>query len=369
MYNILFFIDHGDFLAFQASDSTGYRSIAENMAKAPIKTIFSKIPWYLGNDDKGFVVYAGLLYRLIPSNLTLNFFNLFLNLATVTLIYKIGKFILSEKGAFLSALIFGLATYTVFYQASGLKESLMVFLTVGAFYFFIRSFESLPPSVFFLALLCCLLLVFFRVPIAFFLLISGAIYLFFKKKGTSMLGPPIIFFSLIIGIVFLVFFDSYLIRYTYSIDKVIAIKETVFQHNLRFAGLVSTVSGLFGPFPTLIPFPGKENTSIFGGSLILKIFISAYFFVGAYFAYKSRDAIALSLAMFCLLEIVGLCYLMETMELRKSFPHIAFFVLIAIYGFENLEKQALEFAGLTKLIFAGNLSFAIAIPAWNILRF
>jgi len=184
-----------------------------------------------------------------------------------------------------------------------------------------------------------------------------------------MLGPPILIILVTIGILFYVLFKEYLVRYTPFIRDVLAYKETVFEHGILFSGTVGVVTGIFGPFPTLIPMPGKESISIFAGSLILKVFISAYFVIGTYFAYKDRNAIALGLAAFCLMEIGGLIYLLESFEFRLNFHHIGFFVLIAIYGFEKLETSKSEYQGLKKLIFTGNLALAGAIFAWNVLRF
>ena len=368
-YNYLFFLDRGDFLAFAAADSETYHYIADYISRGPIKDTLSRFPWYLANDDKGFVVYASLLYRIIPSNLILNLFNIILNLATTVILYKLGRFILSDKGAFLTAIIYGVATYTVFYQASGLKETLMVFLTVGSLYYLIQSFEKGSLPLFLLGILFCVLVTFFRVPVAFFVLASLGVYLVFKKKRHSILGPVIFIILVIIGMLFYVSFQEYLSRYLFSFMDVIFGKEAVFEHDMRFAGAVAVISGIFGPFPTLIPFPGKENISILAGSLILKVLISAYFVVGTYFAYKARNAIALALGAFCLMEIGGLIYLLESFEFRLNFPHIGFFVLITIYGFEKLETSQLKYQGLKKLIFTGNLALVGAIYAWNILRF
>ena len=368
-YNALFFLDHGNFLAFQSMDSATYHYIAEHITRSYFVDTLSSFPWYIGNDDKGFVIYASLLYRIIPSNLTLNFFNILLNLATTILIYRLGRFIFSSKGAFLAALIFGCATYTVFYQASGLKETLMVFLTVGGFYYFIQSSEKGSLPLFFLGLLFCVLLTFFRVPIAFFTLISVGIYLFFKRKRESMLAPLVLILSVFIGILFFLLFRKYLPHYTLSFIDILFYKESLIETNIQFASAVSMVAGFFGPFPTIIPFPGKENSSIFAGSLILKVFISAYFFVGTYFSYKNKSAIGIAITVFCLLEIGSLCYLLETLELRKSIPHMLFFVLLAVYGFENIEKLGSQYKSLKRIILTGNIGFAGVIFAWNTLRF
>ena len=183
------------------------------------------------------------------------------------------------------------------------------------------------------------------------------------------MGPVVLIFLVCIGILYFALFQEYLTRYSRPFYDVLAHKETVFKSTIAFSSAVSVVSGLFGPFPTILPFPGKENLSVSAGSLILKIFISAYFFVGAYFAYKARNAVALGMAIFCLLEIGSLMYLFETFELRKGFPHIAFFALIAIYGFEKLKTSQSKYNRLKKLIFTGNLALAGAIFSWNILRF
>ena len=368
-YNYLFFLDRGDLLAFTAADSETYHYIADYIAKGPIKDTLSYFPWYLPNDDKGFVVYASLVYRIIPSNLMLNFFNIILNVATTVLIYKLGKFILSDKGAFLAAIIYGLATYTIFYEASGLKETLMVFLTVASFYFFVACMEKPRFISFFLALFFCFLLGFFRVPIIFFVLLAAATVYFCKKtKNRTLSDPIILIISVGLGFLFVVVFYEYLARYFHIFSDVMFRKEAIVPYEGRFIILVSAMSAFFGPFSTIVPMPGKENLSIIAGSLILKTLLSAHFIVGIYFALKNKNAIALGLACFCLAEIFGLLYLLESFEFRLNFPHIAFLLLLGVYGFENLQKSESEFKLLRKGIFATNLGLVVVIFAWNILR-
>ena len=369
LYNVLFFLHHGDFLAFVRSDSIQYDYIAKLISEVPIARTISALPFRYCADDSGYVVYASVLYRIFQSNLTVNLLNILTNLATVVILYRIGTSILSAKGAFLAATIYGLATYTVFYQASGLKETIMIFLTIAAFYYFIKGLELFSASLFLLGAGFCALIVFFRVPIALFILISVGAYFSFKADKGDMLAPFITMISIIVGLIFFLSIYRYLYRYTQDFSAVISYKKTVFHHDIRFAGVVGAVSGIFGPFPTIIPFPGKENTSIFAGSLIFKVFISAFFIIGVYISYKTRNAVAIALSTFCFVEIAGLTYLLETLEFRKNFPHIGFFTLIAIYGFENKEMVMSKYPILPSVIFLGNMGLACAILAWNILRF
>ena len=370
IYNSLFFLDHGNFLSYGVADSGVYHYLAEYIAGGPIKDTLSNIPWYLGNDDKGFIVYLSFLYRCIPSNLTLNFFNVLLNLVTSICIYRLGRFMISKKGAFLAALIFGLAPYTVFYEVSGLKETVMCFLTVGSLYYLILSLKKGSLICFVLGLILCLLLVFFRVPIAFFIIISFGICFVFERHQNSMLRLPLLIIFVSIGIFFFVYFHEYVTRYMPRFyDLIMYKKEVVFKHNIVFSAAVGFIVAFFGPFATIVPLPGKENLSILAGGLILKTMIGSFFIVGVYFAYKQKSAVALALIGFCLMQIGGLLYLLEVFEFRLQFTHVGFFILVGFYGFERLKMPGVRHVKVAKHIFAGNLALAGAIYAWNILRF
>lgn len=373
IYVSMFYFESGRFLPFSASDSVKYDYVADYIAQGPVKDSLSNFPddiKKLKDDDKGFIVYASMLYRIMPSNLSLIFCNLFLNIATTIFIYRLGRRILSKMGAFVSALMFGLATYTIFFQVSGLKETLMVFLTVGSFFCFLRGFEKGSSISFFVALLLCLSLMFFRVPLAFFVLISVICCYFIKKSMSSVSGIAILTILILTGVFFYLQFGEYMDRYMRAFSRVLRIKGDEFGGDIYFGGTVAVFSGLFGPFPTIIPFEGKENISIYAGSLVLKVLISAYFFVGTYFAYREKNSIVIGLAIFCLLEIGGLSYLMETLEFRKGFPHMAFFILVALYGFERIEIGRSKKCSVARIfVKITNGALAGVILCWNILRF
>lgn len=368
VYNDLFFIDHGDYFAFIAVDSLSYDYTARYIAQFNFNESLNSFPRPIGFDDKGFVIYISIIYRIINSPLAVNFFNVLLNLATTLFLYRIGLFFLSRKGAFIAAIIFGISTYSVFYQASGLKETLMVFLVVASFYFFYKFFDKrylkyILPAIFF-----CLLLFFFRVPLVFFVFGSIAItYILKRERGFSDILLSL--FVIILIIVLYKTYNTYLLRYVYSFKAVLSIKEELVGADPNFEIITALVSGLWGPFPTIVPVSGKENISVLAGSLILKIFLSSYFIIGSYLAYKNRNYYVLPIAVFCLSEIFALSYLLESFVFRKGFPHVPFLILIAVYSYEYLHKRTGDYLFIKRSIAFFDIGLIGAIFFWNYLRF
>jgi hypothetical protein len=52
------------------------------------------------------------------------------NLLTAVLVFKIGRFFLNYRNAVIATLVYALSTYSIFFQASGRKETLMLFWVI-----------------------------------------------------------------------------------------------------------------------------------------------------------------------------------------------------------------------------------------------
>lgn len=368
VYNYLFWIYHGNFFAFTALDSLSYDYLANYIAQFNFIQGLNAFPGRIGFDDKGFVVYLTIIYRIIDSPLAVNFLNILLNLVTTLFLYKIGLYFLSKKGAFIAAIVFGTSTYSAFYQASGLKETLMVSLVVASYYFFYKFFDKHYSKYILPAFFFCLLLFFFRVPLVFFIFGSIIItHILRREKGYLSILLSLSILTLII--VLYKSYNTYLLRYVFSFGEVLSIKERLVGANPDFEIITSLVSGIWGPFPTVIPAYGRENLSVLAGSLILKVCLSSYFIIGIYLAFKNRNYYVVPIAVFCLVEILALSYLLESFEFRKGFPHVPFLILIAVYSYEYLHKRKGDYLFIKRSIAFFDIGLIGAIFFWNYLRF
>lgn len=375
VYNTSFFIDHGNFFAFGSRDSMQYHSIAKNMAATSFSNAFDFLPAKWNFDDYGFPIYVSLLYRIFDTPLIVNLVNVLLNTFTTYFIYKIGRYFLTNKYACVAALVFGLSTYSIYYQTSGLKETLMIFLITGSFHYYYKYLSSNRKKYFLYAILWCMSVFFFRVPLVFFLFLSILCTEFFRMKLlTNLIKMKFsykfilpIFITITVSIIFLYTKFPLLGRYL-SLIKVISLtKQSISSsHSFVFVYLNSFMAGFLGPFPTIIPLSKNMNLSILAGSLILKVFLSIYFIFGVYIGRKNK--FILPIAIFCLLEICSLSYVLQSFEFRKCYPHIPFVILIAIYGFQYLNYNKCKYYLLRRAIWLYNSAITVVMFYWHYLR-
>ena len=172
LYNASFFFKHENFFAFAAVDSLQYHSIATNMAGSSFLNSFHFIPQHWDIDDYGFPIFVSLIYRVINSPLAVNFVNVAINAVTIFFMYKIGISFLTKRYAQFAAVVFGASTYSIFFQSSGLKEPLMIFLITGSFYYYYKYTHFNKNIYLIFSVLWCLSVFLFRVPLVYFIIIS-----------------------------------------------------------------------------------------------------------------------------------------------------------------------------------------------------
>lgn len=343
----------------RAKDPIAYHSLASNMMKMDFSeklTFFSSF----SISDLGFPLYLSYVYSIIHSPLFANICNVFVHLCTVLLLFKIGRFFLSRKYAFMGAFIYGISQYAVWFISSGLKETIMVFFVIASVFFYLKYVKKNTLFYLFLALISALFLILFRIPIVIFLVGAFAICELTKKKVGFKQYFAVIF---VVLSVFLLsqFYSTLLLKYT-TLSQ-FAQTEGGFQ---QFAYATAFIAGFFGPFPTYMPFDGKENLSLIAGSLTLYVFLTLPFLYACYYALKSNNIYMKPLVIYALFEITGLVYLAQSFDLRKGIPHILLAIMLAMYTLSNYRKFNKT---IHKYIFGG---FYITITGilffWNYLR-
>lgn len=367
VYNAMFFIHHGDFFAFAAADSIKYDTLARKMASTTFGESFRFLPTRWDIDNYGFPFFVAFLYKISDSSLIVDLCNIILNTSSAFFMYKIGSNFLTKKNACAAALIFGLSTYSIFFQASGLKETLIIFLLTTNFYFYYKYARRPKLKYAGYTMLTGMSLFLFRVPLFYFVLFS-----FFVVELTTIrysLKKMIMISAIALVVVALLNAKFNLLeRYFFNIVNIVSIYESKFDNPFGFVYVASIISGFLGPFPTIVPVAGHENISVYAGSLILKVFLSIYFICGIFIIIKKKDRSILPVAVFCLSEILCITAILESFEFRLNVPHIPFVILTAVYAFQKIHGTPHRFRILKQSILLYDYFVVFFIFFWNYLR-
>lgn len=119
------------------------------------------------------------------------------SLGSIVFIYLISGFYLGEKVGLLSALFMAILPYNIFYSRVILPEPMIVFLTLGMFYFVIRWLET-KSNLFFLLWVISSALSFSQKSFPLFLALP-LFYLIFKEFRFRIVRQPKLYFWLVIS--------------------------------------------------------------------------------------------------------------------------------------------------------------------------
>jgi len=361
--NIISFFYDGDFFVFSKVDALQYdyygRLFAENLS-------FNFIKYYLlleSIDDLGAVIYVGIIYTFIDSNLLVNFINLIIGAFSSVLIFNIASYFINNKYAFYTAVAYSCSSYVIWFHSSGLKESVMSLLILIFFDFYYKYLKSKNIIYFLLTILSGLSMLFFRIPLVGILYASIGISVLVSTRVN--LFNKIFFFAIILFIVTY----STIIESSYNrfigedIQSMLVSKENtgmVFD-NYYISYAMNTLGQLLGPFPTFIPINNKIILSFYAPGLLFRVLIAPLFFIGAFHAISIKKVELYPLITFVLFEMFLLIFILEGLELRKAVLHMP---LIYVISFWAISKPNLIRDKLTKYkIYIVIITFILII--WN----
>ncbi len=336
----LFWDSTGAFFEFTGSDSYNYHQLSTTVSEMGV---IDGIKDYVENtrydfDDAGFVFYLSVIYWLTDSILLERLINILLNAVSVVLIYKISKRFIIRKLAIITSISYGIASFTIYYQSSGLKEILMITLLLISYYLYYHFTDRRTVLRGGMFILVTSILMFFRIPLVIFIFLSVAITEFINRRGLSF-GRLIVTFlalSAVLGVGILQYdkLEQYTRRFNTPLRIDAAEKGLERPSVSLFMRSTAMLAGIFGPFPSVVPLDNNQDTVMHGPGLILKVFLSSYFIFGVFFAFRRKIYLFLPLILFCLMHIVSLSYLVHTFKIRNVLPYFPFFFLIAYYGFQ-----------------------------------
>lgn len=367
IYVILIYDFSGELFMFIPSDAPMYDDFGRWAAKGSfldgIATVVSRTQY--GYDDMGFVFFISILYRIIDTPIIIKVVNVFINLITIVLIYRLSNHFMPNKYAYIAALVFGIASYTIWFLVSGLKEPLMLLMITYALYYYYKYIISNRIKYIILTIIFASTMLFFRIPILFFL-IAALLMGEFLRKGTT--SDKLLFILIIYGIM-IIFMFEYSEVIIYYIERINPIMHNPYDERITHSNtFLSIIVGFFGPFPTIVPADGFEDVSVYAPSLLIKVFLSPFFVISIILAFRQKVYSLLPLIFFCLIQITTLSFIDQTFKLRYSFIHFPFFIIAAIFSIYILTEYKNKYYFLRKTILINIIILTGIVFFWNYLR-
>lgn len=329
LFNALSYYYNQNYLVFSEADASTYEYIADliNNTSFGVQTVFNNWKY----DDWGAIFVISTLYKITASNLITNFFYWILGLFTAKYLFLTAKNFMNSKYAFLCALSFCLASFTQWYNSSGLKESVMVFLVIWCYYLYYQFLKKrIGIFYFFIPLIA---LCFFRPAVAVFIFMAIAVGIFFDKKRKALKGVFLfLFLTAFIGSFTIVRQQQKRYINYENTNALIENKQGsgMIKGSVQFTYAVNFFSSFVGHFPTISP-DKKTMLTFFSSGLIYKVFLSFPLILGMFYIVAKKRKTLYPILIFPLLEIFSLIIILEALELRKSLPHYPLLYIIAFW--------------------------------------
>lgn len=365
-YHVLSYSIDGDTFLFSKIDAILYFDGSMSMSKMGISESFKYLSNAHGFDDWGAFAWMSSMYRIVASKLFLNFSYCVLGTISAVMLFNIGRTFMPRRYAYMAALTFSIASFTIFFYASSLKETVMVFLIIASFnsfYSFLRS-KNIWSLLF--AFLWAVLLLFFRVPTSLLLMLSfGITLVLMYSKGI---------FLPIIGVIaaLIVYSSSFLISYTYDRYLRGGDINLIAERKMELAGdggfvnqMADPLAAMIGPFPSLVAKDINRTPLLLSG-LLYRLLLAFPFLLGVFYVFKYKYTKLYPLVFFFLINAIGVAISVKGLEVRLSFPHLAMmylvaFWLLAIYDYRRIMKPL-----PTKVIYGCLACVVVICLMWNL---
>ena len=286
-------------------------------------------------EDWGAPMTMGFVLKMIPSKLFLNFFYVLLNTIGALLLFRIGKKLMSAQYAYMSSLTHAISSYSMFFMGVFLKEEIMVFLVIVSVYFLYEYWQSKNLIYIVIGFIASFLIVFFRPAVAVFVWISYGTLLMFGSKDNVLKG-----FFILIALAVAVYTYTMMRQSASRFEDASEYVNSTFSETTKY---VISLGGLIGPFPALLQMHELITYKpLLGAGLLYKFLLFFAFWKGFIHCIKSHCVYMYPVFAFVILEIIGLYFVLDTLELRKSMPHIPFFILAAFWFMDRYDEDADE---------------------------
>ena len=329
----VYFWDYNDPWAYYLLDM---KIIDNDVSFSDMPDFIQSVHRRWGYSDWGACMSQSIFLKIIPSKYFLYFSQTMLCTLGALMMFDACRKIMHREYAFLAALSFATASFTIFYCVSFRKEIMMMFIVIASFWLFYRYIDKKRKRFLILAFLVSMFLLLFRPAVAALLWVAMFSYflLDYWNKGKIIT----IIFAVIIaaGLSFSIIYES-INHYTNGGD--LSSNEN-YVGATSFSILTSTIGALIGPFPQMVQYDNNTMSQlpIYGNGLLFKYLLFVAFWSGFVLCIKKQIAAVLPLYVFCILEMVSLAVVNDGLELRKALPHIPTFYFAAFWFVSIFDK-------------------------------
>lgn len=155
--NIIYYMHHETFFAYTAHDELTYDRAAKAFNSDNLSFSLSWLYKNRNIGDFGAILYVSIIYRIVESTLLVNFINIICGVLSALALFKLGRFFLSDRFAFIASLTYFIGSYTIYLQSTGLKESVFLLIVINTFchyyYYLVRKRLKIYYMQFFLQVL------------------------------------------------------------------------------------------------------------------------------------------------------------------------------------------------------------------------
>jgi hypothetical protein len=355
--NIISYIYRENFFVFNEADALEYHNLAIGLMDGNY-TIGEVLKQYratnLDFSDYGMIYFTYINYLIFESNLMVNFSFWVIGLFSTRFMYHISLNFVDKKHAYLATLFLFTSSFIQWFNSSGLKEPIMIFLILMSYFYFYKYLKNKGLTYFLMIIAPLVLLLFFRPAVTLFILFGYFFYFFLQMRVNKYFKNFIILAFVLLFVSTNVVkseFEKYTGGGTDQMIENLQVEEGMVKGGgLVFNYIVNIIASIFGVFPTvytdanfgihkILSVDNRLLLSFHYPGLMLKVFFSTAFLVGFYYSIKNRIVLLIPITFFFITEMFALIFTLEALELRKSLPHFIWFYLFIFYGIYLIEQK------------------------------
>jgi mannosyltransferase len=249
------------------------------------------------------------------SEFSVRFLSLVFSLASIVVCYQLTKYLWQEKVALITAFLLAISVFHIEYAQEARMYSLLTFLSVSSFYFFLKWKDSAAKKWMFLLFIINLLFLYTHTLAVFFIAAQNIYYFLLKEKGAIVVKSWIIL-QLLLLLAFLPWIQIFVLQ------------ASVWQNMVWM------------PAPTIRDIAGTLST--YSGSILLTLVFCVLILKAL--IHNKKEQLKFNFLVFWLafptVLFLVFCFLFHSIYLQKYTiaSSIPFFILVA-YGIQSFEQK------------------------------
>ena len=371
LFLLLSYYYTGNTFLFSYVDAKIYERLSFRMKDMGLSEAINYISHWI-YDDWGAPMSMAFILKIVPSKLFLNFCYVLMNTVTALLMYDMGKmFDMSKKYAYMAALSFSIASYSMFMMGTFMKEETLILLIVFSMWCLYKYRDSSQQVYLIVGGFASLLIIFFRVPLALFVWLSYAALLLLGD-GSHLKKGMFALLGVVVSVLVLGFWQYSVNRYANEGNVSTSLTYT---STSLFQKLTGYVSILIGPFPTLYHITGSQLKygALLGAGVLFKFLLFLPYWKGLVYCVRSRTSALYPMYVFTLMSMIGLIVVLR-IDFRFAMTSMPMFMLAAFWYMDRYDTDADESVMATPYYYWTNLELKVSLcivfvvtVAWNVL--